>query len=73
MKNKNFQVLRRVAFSGIAPFEVPDVLLSAENSQSLSRIYVHFTGNAARGIHIVFFEGFDAIVIAGANVIELVY
>ena len=67
---RKFQVLPRVAFSGTAPFEVLDVLLSAESTQNLSRIYVHFIGNAAGGIHKVSFGGIDAVVMAGANIIE---
>jgi hypothetical protein len=71
---RKFQELPRVAFSGTTPFEVLDVLLSAEkSSQNLSRIYVHFTGNAAGGIHKVSFGGIDAVVMAGANIIELSY
>ncbi len=64
---KKFQVLPRVAFSGTAPFEVLDVILPVESTQNLSKIYVHFTGNAAGGIHNVTFGGIDAIVMAGAN------
>ena len=70
---RRFQVLPRVAFSGTAPFEVLDVLLSAESTISLSKIYVHFTGNAAGGIHQVSFGGIHATVMAGANIIELAY
>lgn len=52
---RKFQVLPRVAFNGTTPFKVLDVLLSAESNQNLSKIYVHFTGNAAGGIDKVSF------------------
>jgi hypothetical protein len=70
---RNYQVIPRIAFSESTPIEVIDVVISENRGISQTKIYVHFTGNAAGGIKKVSFGGINAIVMAGPNIIELEY
>lgn len=50
-----------------------DVVIAEEQNINLTKVYVHFTGNANGGMRQVELSGISATVMAGTNIIELGY
>lgn len=70
---RGIQILSRTVFVEFMPVGVLDVIISVETNINIANLYVHFTGNASGGVLRVVFGGINAMVMASANINEMLF